>query len=33
MFNNRKMEFPPKEDDIEVLDNELIKSMENRENL
>lgn len=29
MFNNRKMEFPPKEEDIEVLDNELIKSMEN----
>ena len=28
MFNNRKMEFPPKEDEIEVLDSELIKSME-----
>ena len=28
MFNNRKMEFAPKEDEIEVLDSELIKSME-----
>lgn len=28
MFNDRKMEFPPKEDNIEILDKELIKSME-----
>lgn len=28
MFNERKMEFPPKEENIEVLDTNLIKSME-----